>query len=150
MTAIEFTGVFDKELKFPASIDELDRVLAWIEAALENENCSARASNHIAVVTEELFVNITRYAYDGQAGDVVLRLAVRGPVVIIRFEDWGKEFNPLNHPRPDTSAGIELRKIGGLGLFLTVKWMDSVSYERADNKNIVTLQKRLREENSNG
>jgi sigma-B regulation protein RsbU (phosphoserine phosphatase) len=150
MTAIEFDGVFDKELKVPASIDELDRVLAWIEEALENENCSAKASNHITVVTEELFVNIARYAYDGQDGDVVIRLAARGPAVIIRFEDWGKEFNPLNHPKPDTSAGIEERKIGGLGLFLTVKWMDNVSYERTDDKNILTLQKRLREENSNG
>jgi anti-sigma regulatory factor (Ser/Thr protein kinase) len=35
------------------------------------------------------------------------------------------------------------RKIGGLGIFITRKWMDSVQYRRRDGKNELTLYKTI-------
>ncbi|MBQ7619351.1 MAG: ATP-binding protein, partial [Treponema sp.] len=59
----------------------------------------------------------------------------------LSFIDWGKEFNPLEQEEPDLTLSIEERRLGGFGIFLTKKFMDSVSYKRQDGKNILTLVK---------
>jgi anti-sigma regulatory factor (Ser/Thr protein kinase) len=44
---------------------------------------------------------------------------------------------------PDTTLSIEDRDIGGLGVHLVKNVMDDVSYQRRNNRNIVTLTKNL-------
>ncbi|WP_288716113.1 ATP-binding protein, partial [uncultured Treponema sp.] len=44
-------------------------------------------------------------------------------------------------PDPDITLSVEEREIGGLGIFLTKKYMDSVLYERKDNRNVLTIKK---------
>jgi anti-sigma regulatory factor (Ser/Thr protein kinase) len=137
---------FDKELKLPAAISELDRLLEWLEEALEEAECPSKAANEIAIAAEELFVNIAKYAYDSSGGEAVVRIAAESPFFYMQFEDGGKEFNPLEHPRVDTQAGIDERKIGGLGIHMIIKWMNEVIYVREEGRNILTLQKKYKEE----
>ena len=61
----------------------------------------------------------------------------------ITFLDAGRKFNPLENEEPDTALSAEERDIGGLGIFLTKKFMDSVEYEYKDGQNILTLRKRI-------
>jgi anti-sigma regulatory factor (Ser/Thr protein kinase) len=133
---------FDKEISVPAVIDELDKLLDWISDNL-GEDCPGKISNQIAVVTEELFVNVASYAYGGEKGDVIIRIGLNAGRLVMQFEDAGKAFNPLEHELPDVNAGIDDRKIGGLGIYLTRKWMDDVVYQRENEKNILTIIKRL-------
>ncbi|MBR4375671.1 MAG: ATP-binding protein, partial [Spirochaetia bacterium] len=51
-------------------------------------------------------------------------------------------FNPLAKADPDVTLSAEERKIGGLGIFMVKKSMDSVEYEYRDGKNILTISKR--------
>jgi anti-sigma regulatory factor (Ser/Thr protein kinase) len=127
----------------PASMEDLERLQAWVEETLEGADCDGRMASRIKVAAEEIFVNIVKYAYDGRAGDATVRLRVEKPWLVMEFEDGGKSFNPLDFPTPDTSVPVEDRPIGGLGIFLTVKMMDEVSYRRIDGKNCLTLRKRL-------
>ena len=41
------------------------------------------------------------------------------------------------------SLSVQDREIGGLGVYLTKKSMDSVAYEYTDNQNVLTMEKRL-------
>jgi anti-sigma regulatory factor (Ser/Thr protein kinase) len=134
--------LFDKEITIPATIEELDHILEWVSDVLE-ENCSGKISNQIAVVAEELFVNISSYAYSKKSGDVTIRVSIAPARLIIQFEDSGIAFNPLEHELPDVNAGIEDRKIGGLGIYLTRKWMSNVIYHRENEKNILTIMKEI-------
>ena len=59
------------------------------------------------------------------------------------ISDSGKEFDPTAAPEADVSLGVEDRPIGGLGIYLVRKIMDTVSYERADGKNILSMTKKL-------
>ena len=59
------------------------------------------------------------------------------------FSDHGKKFDPLAHADPDTSLALEEREIGGLGIYLTKQFMDSVEYEYVGDKNILTIRKKL-------
>ena len=59
----------------------------------------------------------------------------------LRFEDDGVEYNPLKKQDADITLGAEEREIGGLGIFMVKKSMDSMEYEYTDKKNILTLKK---------
>jgi anti-sigma regulatory factor (Ser/Thr protein kinase) len=132
---------FDREIELPAVIDNLDRLLEWVAEALEEVSCTGKLSSQITVVAEELFVNIASYAYRGTKGEAAVRIGFDGRRIILQFEDSGIAFNPLEQEIPDVMAGIEDRSIGGLGIYLTRKWMDEITYKRDNEKNILTLYK---------
>ncbi|MDR0997979.1 MAG: ATP-binding protein [Treponema sp.] len=133
----------NREVVLPASLEDLERLQTWVEEALEEADCDSPMAGRIGLVVEEVFVNIAKYAYDGQSGDARVRLRVERPWLVMEFEDQGKPFNPLDFPPPDISASLEDRPVGGLGIFLTVKMMDKVSYRRSEGKNCLTLWKNL-------
>ncbi|MDR3341438.1 MAG: SpoIIE family protein phosphatase [Treponema sp.] len=139
---------FDKELRLSASIDELDTLLEWIGDILEQGHCTMKVCNQVAVVVEELFVNIAWYAYRGQPGEVLIRVAVGESQLVMQFEDSGVTFNPLEHSLPDIKVGIEERKIGGLGIYMTRKMMDKIIYARTNDRNQLTLYKNIKLVNS--
>jgi anti-sigma regulatory factor (Ser/Thr protein kinase) len=60
---------------------------------------------------------------------------------VIRFEDGGVTFHPLEHKQPDIKQSWKQRSIGGLGIFLVNKYMDDLRYEYIDNKNVLTIEK---------
>jgi anti-sigma regulatory factor (Ser/Thr protein kinase) len=124
-------------------MEDLERLQAWVEETLEEADCDGRMAGRIKVVAEEIFVNIVKYAYGGGTGDATVRLRVEKPWLVMEFEDGGKPFNPLDFPPPDTSAPLDKRPVGGLGIFLTVKMMDQASYRRIGGKNCLTLRKSL-------
>ena len=60
-----------------------------------------------------------------------------------RMEDKGVPFDPLKIPDPDITLSDEEREIGGLGIFITKKTMDSVTYAYENGKNILTMTKKI-------
>ena len=68
---------------------------------------------------------------------------MQGCTLTVSFTDSGKPFNPLELPDPDITLSAEKRRIGGLGIYLTKKFMDKVEYEYRDGKNILTIKKDL-------
>lgn len=130
-----------KTLQIEADDQKLPQVLDFIKSCLP-ANLSLECLNKIDLVAEEIFVNISHYAYDGGAGDAQIECELYEPGKFrLSFIDWGKEFNPLEQEEPDLTLSIEERRLGGFGIFLTKKFMDSVSYKRQDGKNILTLVK---------
>ena len=57
--------------------------------------------------------------------------------------DQGVPFDPLKKPDPDITLSVEERQIGGLGIFIVKKTMDSVSYAYENGKNILTMIKKI-------
>ena len=128
-----------KELIIEAKIENLDTVLDFISAELENTDCPMKLRRQIAVAVEEVFVNIAHYAYNPEIGGAVIRVAV-GKEIIIEFEDRGKPYNPLEKPDPDITLSADEREIGGLGIFMVKNIADTVEYRHEDGKNILVLR----------
>jgi anti-sigma regulatory factor (Ser/Thr protein kinase) len=63
--------------------------------------------------------------------------------VTVTMSDSGVPYDPLAKDDPDVTLSAEDRQIGGLGIFLTKKLMDDMSYEYKDGKNILTLRKNV-------
>ena len=57
--------------------------------------------------------------------------------------DKGVAFDPLKKPDPDVTLSAENREIGGLGIFITKKTMDLVTYAYENGENILTMIKKI-------
>lgn len=133
------------ELTLDATIENLDRVIAFVDDHLEQYGCSMKTQMQIDVAVEELFVNIAHYAYSPKTGLATVRVEVENdpPAVAITFMDRGIPYNPLQKPDPDVTLSAEKRKIGGLGIYMVKKSMDAIDYEYRDGQNILCIKKRL-------
>lgn len=134
---------FRNEIEIDAKNENLPLVLSFIDQHLNKIGCSPKAQMQISVAAEEIFVNIANYAYAPENGKVAVRVEFsEDPItVIITFMDNGKPFDPTKRADPNVSLSAEERNIGGLGIFMTKKMMDDVSYEYSEGKNILTLKK---------
>lgn len=134
------------ELIVPASISSLAEVQIFIESKLSEHDCSSKVQNQILIAVEELFVNIAYYAYPNQKGKVNIECSFQHnpDCAVIVFVDSGIPFDPFAKEDADISLGIEERKIGGLGIFMVKKTMDTVNYAFENGTNKVTIKKNLR------
>ena len=132
-------------LKVEAAVENLEKVLDFINAKLDAAGCSERAKMQIDLAAEEIFVNIASYAYAPGKGDATVRfeLAENNSEATLSFTDGGRPFNPLAAAEPDVTLPVEEREVGGLGIFLTGKLMDDFFYEYRGGKNILTMKKKL-------
>ena len=126
-----------------ATVDNLSKVLAFIDEQLEANNCPMRVMLEIDVAAEEIFVNVASYAYTSGVGSVAIEVNFEEhpKAVAIRFIDSGIPYNPLEKEDPDVTLPAEKRGIGGLGVFMVKKSMDEVAYEYKDGKNHLTIRK---------
>lgn len=132
-----------KRIKTLALLENLDQVQEFVEAELEKAGCPEKTRIQVAMAVEEIYVNITDYAYVPDTGDVEVCCALNeDPLqIIIEFRDGGQPFDPLELPEADICSSAEERKIGGLGIFMTKQLMDQVDYRYDHGKNILTLKK---------
>ncbi|MCL2010574.1 MAG: ATP-binding protein [Synergistaceae bacterium] len=133
-----------KKLVVEASADNLDDVLDFVNEELERHNCPSNLQNQINVAVEEIFVNIVNYAYKPAGGSVAVFVYIyAGEEAVIRFEDTGRPYNPLEHPPPDLGKPLMEREIGGLGIFLARQLMETVVYKYTDDKNVLVMTKKF-------
>jgi anti-sigma regulatory factor (Ser/Thr protein kinase) len=94
---------------------------------------------------EEAVENVVCYAYEGGIGwlEVGTSLDHDSLILTIELRDAGVPFNPLEAPDPDVSLPANERKVGGLGIFLCKKMMDSINYQYVDGNNVLTMTKRV-------
>ena len=132
------------ELKIAADTDKLPDVLAFVDPILEENECSMKAVMQIDVVLEELFVNIAHYAYPDGDGEAKINVIVDDENVEITLSDNGIPYDPLAKPDPDVTLSAEDRAIGGLGIYMSKKLMDDISYQYSGGKNILTIKKNIK------
>ena len=133
------------ERVFPAEDTALGDVLGFVEETLESAGCPMKVTMALCVAIEEVFVNVAHYAYGDGKGDVKLAISLseNDSTVIFRMSDKGTPFDPLKRPDPDITLPVEEKEIGGLGIFITKKTMDTVSYAYKNGENILTMTKKF-------
>ena len=98
----------------------------------------------VQVALGEWLTNVVEHGYDGQPGGVIdVRYCLTGSDLEVSVTDDGRAFDPLTVPPPDTSAPIEDRKPGGLGIYFIRTLVDRVDYYRSGGRNTLVLAKRI-------
>ena len=130
---------------FPAKTESLNDVLGFVEQTLESFECPLKIQTAICVAIEEVFVNVAHYAYPNGEGDMSLYIGFdeESRDVTFRMTDKGIPFDPLKKPDPDITLSAEERDIGGLGIFITKKTMNEVTYAYENGENILTMTKKI-------
>ena len=133
------------ELVIDAKTENLEKVLSFVDARLEELDCPMKVQMQIDIAVEELFVNIAHYAYAPGTGSALIRFDTEEDpkTAVITFTDSGIPYDPLKKADPDVTLAAEDRAIGGLGIFMVKKSMDSMQYERKDDKNVLTIKKQI-------
>ena len=130
---------------FSAKTEALSDVLGYVDEMLQSYECPMKIQMAVCVAIEEVFVNVAHYACGGGEGDLVLSIGFdeESRNITFRMSDKGVPFAPLKKPDPDITLSAEDREIGGLGIFITKKTMDSVTYAYENGENILTMIKKI-------
>ena len=114
-----------------------------IDAFCAGHGLAERMAFEIHLAVDELMTNTISHGYDDDGEHRIdLLLHLEGGALVIEIADDGRAFDPLHAPAPDIGASLQDRAIGGLGIYLVHKTMDTVAYRRQDGRNVVTLTKR--------
>ncbi len=128
--------------KMPAKIDSLYALLDTVSGCADGEGIGHEQISSIKLAVEEVLVNIINYAYAGKEGggdvELVCSISEEGKFVV-EIADSGLPFDMLSAKDPDIHAGIDERRIGGLGIYFVKELMDEVHYKREENRNVLTL-----------
>lgn len=132
-----------KEIELDAVVDNLPELTTFVESYAESLDCPVKVMMQLDVAIDEIFSNITHYAYPDKSGKVKVSIdCLENPKRMkLMFEDEGIRYNPLEKEDPDINISAEERQIGGLGIYIVKKTMDSMEYSYENGRNILTIIK---------
>ena len=125
-------------------IEQVPQLADFVDMVCEEVGFDPSVSIQMNLAIEEAVVNVMSYAYPvGTVGNVIIEAQANEDCLTFTIIDNGTPFDPTAKSEVDTTLSAEERPIGGLGIHLVRQLMDSINYERIDNKNILTLRKKL-------
>ena len=113
-----------------------------LERYCEEAGLSTALAYRANLAYEELVSNIIKYGYRDTAAHTIAIEFDGSPVACrLRITDDSNPFNPFHDAtKPELEIPLEERPIGGLGVYLIRQMVRSFHYERAGNRNIVTIE----------
>ena len=129
---------------FPAKFEFLDEIREFVAQVAREGGFSEKMIYSLQLAADEAASNIIEHAYEGVAdASLVITCSMRGDEITITMQDRGRPFDPDTVKEPDLKADLSERQIGGLGVYLMRKIMDSVHYEsNPGTGNQLTMTKR--------
>lgn len=129
--------------KFLARFEKLDEVREYVGQKARAAGFSDKTVYAAQLAADEAASNIIEHAYAGRPDRTFrLRCECNHDRLVMTFFDQGKSFDFTKVDKPDVSADLSKRKIGGLGIYLMHKLMDEVDYKVTPSGNFLTLIKR--------
>lgn len=118
--------------------ENMEELLAFVEEKLSEKNVAMKTIAKMSIATDEIYSNIRFYSGATRA---TVECLVQNKTVQLNFIDDGRPYNPLEAEDPDITLSAEERKLGGLGIYMVKKTMDSVVYEYIAGCNRLSLKK---------
>ena len=126
-------------MTFPANLDHLHALLHWVLEQLAPMSFDHKALRNIELAVEEAVVNVINHGYQNQPGDIQIHVHLFPTHALIEIADTARPFNPLEY-----NGEIDPSKIGGLGIHMIKKCVDSAEYKRLNDHNVLILKKNLK------
>ena len=134
---------YQNHLTLPNDVQEVPQLNAFVDEVCEAAGLDMSTTMKINLAIEEAVVNVMNYAYPNGKGDVDIDAQINDEHLKFVIIDSGTPFDPTVKAEVDTTLSAEQRSIGGLGIHLIRQIMDTINYERVDNKNLLTLSKNI-------
>ncbi len=119
---------------------ECDRLSAFLTDYESSNNIPDEIQHDLRLVLEEVFVNITNYAFpSGETHTVSIEISNTENAISITFIDGGIAFNPLIDCNNEIDADDHGE--GGMGIYLIKSLTDQQEYSRIEQRNVFTVTK---------
>jgi len=132
---------YEQEITVEATIEQIPVISNFVESVMSVSGFDSRKAMEVLLVMEEACTNIVKYAYPGKVGTIHIVARVSGDKLILIIEDEGIAFDPTTHIVALSQADTKERPVGGLGIHLMRGFMDRISFEFKDGKNVLTMVK---------
>lgn len=123
-------------LRLPSALESIEAGRCALMDYLAPATLSARMTNRLEVVFEELVSNIVRH---GAATEIRVEAEMRDGEVHLAVEDDGPAFDPFDRPAPLRYTDITTATPGGRGIELVRKLTRHADYARRDGRNCVSV-----------
>ena len=135
---MEFHAELGGEDKFAIMSD----VNELVQRACSSVGIDRANTQRLRLAVEEVVANVVNYA---EATSLTLAADVDNDSLRLILTDDGKPFDPLAAESADLSVSPDERPPGGLGIVFLRRMTDRLDYQRADNRNVLTMWKRIKE-----
>lgn len=124
------------ELTLAPTVESIPRVTEFVENWMLRTKIDNKTVRKVNVIVDEIYSNIANYS-----GSMWARVHYTRDTehMYLTFVDNGVSYNPLEAQAPDITLSAEEREIGGLGIMMVKKMASNISYEYADNQNILKI-----------
>ncbi len=130
--------------EFSATLEELANICQFVRDKAGKCGMVEKNLYKLETSIDEACTNIVSYSYSGnKEGKLWIRWKTENDRFVVTIEDCGEPFDQTQPTNPNFSSDICKRKIGGLGRYIMSKFCDSISYQRVEGKNRLTLEKSL-------
>jgi sigma-B regulation protein RsbU (phosphoserine phosphatase) len=125
-------------------VQEVPALAIFVGSVCEDMRFNELTTAGVNLAIEEAVVNVMNYAYPkGKRANILLEVMADDETITFELSDDGSPFDPTKAEQVDVTLPVEKRAIGGLGIHLIRTIMDDVIYERVDDRNILTLIKKI-------
>jgi serine/threonine-protein kinase RsbW len=134
-----------ESLIMPGRLENLDEIRAFVKSAANRAGLAKQAVYRLVLAVDEIATNAVVYGFGGadMTGELRIHADTDDQCLRVILEDNGPPYDPRQAPVPeDMALPPDQRKIGGLGVFLSLKNVDSLDYERKEgwNRNIFVMK----------
>ena len=130
-------------LSVPGTVAGIREAVDALDAWSARERLPDEARRKLLTAFDEILSNVVRHALRDRSGLIEVTISRDGGLVQAEVTDDAEPFDPLVVPAPDTSAPLETRQPGGLGIALVRAFTDEVRYERRSDRNRLTMKWRV-------
>jgi serine/threonine-protein kinase RsbW len=132
----------NRELVVSGTTADLPAIFAFVEESCDAAGLDPALHFDLQLAVEEACCNVIEHAYGGKGGEFSVAFAACGPDVAITLRDHGRPFAPEQVAPPDLNAPLAKRRLGGFGLHLMYRLMDSVRFTFTEAGNTLVMIKR--------
>lgn len=124
-----------------ASLDALKPLADYIIKASETAGLDKKQTYKLRLAVDEIATNIITYGYEeaGKTGDITISADIDEKMLKITLEDTAIFFDPrekLSAEEETLTLPLEERRIGGLGIYLTISGVNEFQYKRVGDCNL--------------
>ena len=126
-------------------VKEIPALAIFVGSICEDMRFNQLTTDGVNLAVEEAVVNVMNYAYpEGTRATILLEVFADEESVRFELRDDGRPFDPTSE-EVDVENNVKNKIIGGMGIHLIRHYMDHIAYERKDGQNILTMTKKIKD-----
>jgi len=124
----------------PGTLEAVGRLRDYVAKRAKAAGLTGKAIYNLCLAIDEIATNVVLHGYQeaGRTGMLRIGTALDDDRFTVTLEDEGAPFDPTRYALPtaeDLARPLEERAVGGLGIFLAIRGVDTLQYESSPGIN---------------